>query len=113
MNSTKKCNFCPQCGSPNLDIQMHQENNGSTTVSKSKTIYKKKGHGCLWWLFIGSWWWMIDLMLWFFLTVPRLLFQIFKKKKYKAVSKGTATTTNNITYKSICLCKNCGYHWEF
>jgi len=92
---------------------MHQENNGSTTVSKSKTIYKKKGHGCLWWLFIGSWWWMIDLMLWFFLTVPRLLFQIFKKKKYKAVSKGTATTTNNITYKSICLCKNCGYHWEF
>ena len=98
---------CPKCGSSNVEVTLQQENYGSTTKTKSK--YKEAGHGCLWWLIIGWWWWMVDLCLWIFAFFPRLLVQIFKKKKYK----GTASTEtkNKIAYKSICICKDCGHNW--
>ncbi len=44
---------CPKCGSENVDVNVQQENNGSTTISKTKSKYKEKGHGCLWWLLVG------------------------------------------------------------
>lgn len=47
--------MCPKCGSENVEVSVFQENSGSTTISKTTSKYKQKGHGCLWWLLIGSW----------------------------------------------------------
>lgn len=103
---------CPQCGSINVSVQVFQEQAGTTTVSKTKSKYKEKGHGCLWWLLIGWWWWMVDLLLWIFLFLPRLLIQIFKKKKYVGSSQTVSQTVNQTVYKSMCNCMSCGYVWE-
>ena len=103
---------CPKCGSNNVDSQVFQENTGSATVTRTKSKYKQTGHGCLWWLLIGWWWWIVDLLLWMFFFVPRLLIQIFKKKKYKGESISTTVTSNELRYKTMFICKNCGEHWE-
>lgn len=104
--------FCPNCGSNNVAAQTFQENSGSTTVTKTKSKYKEKGHGCMWWLFIGWWWWIVDLFLWIFLFVPRFCIQLFKKKKYKGKSVSTSKTVNNISYKTVFVCHNCGHTWN-
>ena len=103
---------CPKCGGTNVDVQVHQENIGGNTITKTKTQYKQKGHGCLWWLCIGWWWWMFDLMLWTFYFPLRFIVQLFKKKKYVGKSTSVSATKNEITYRTVCLCKSCGHHWE-
>ena len=107
---------CPKCHSENVRVNTFQEQHGSTTVSKGKTKYKEKGHGCLWWLLIGSWWWIVDLLLWIFFFFPRLILRLFaapfKKKKYTATSSTVEQTYNQISYKTICVCQNCGNRWE-
>ena len=102
---------CPKCKQYTVDIQTHREDRGSVTSTKTISKYKEKGHGCLWWLFIGWWWWFIDLLLWIFMFFPRLIIQLLKKKKYVGKSKSVSTTVNNIVYKKIFVCKNCGYSW--
>ena len=102
---------CPQCGAANISFQMFQENAGTTTVSKTKSKYKQKGHGLLWWLFIGWWWWIIDLFLWIFLFPIRAIVALTKKKKYKGKSTTVQQTINQVAYKTMCLCGNCGYTW--
>lgn len=104
--------FCPKCGSQNVDAQLYQENIGGTTVTKTKSKYRQKGHGCLWWLMIGWWWWIVDLLLWIFVFPIRLIAQLFKKKKYVGQSTSVASTHNQVQYKTVYLCKSCGYHWE-
>lgn len=99
---------CPKCGSNNVNIQTFQENRGSITNTKSK--YKEKGHGILWWIFIGSWWWIIDLFLWIFLFIPRLLIRLGRKKK--VVGKSTSVTVNNIAYANVYTCQDCGHTWK-
>lgn len=79
---------CPKCGSENVTVQMVSETN-----------LKTKHRSVLWWIFVGWWWLPIK---WFFLTVPALIVKLFRPKRYK-------TTT---THKSMCVCQNCGYHWE-
>lgn len=103
---------CPKCGSTNVDIQIHQEQNGGSTVTKTKTKIKQKGHGFFWWLLIGWWWWIIDLALWTFLFPVRFLIQLFKKKKYVGDNTSVSKTNNRVRYKTVCLCKTCGHHWE-
>ena len=106
---------CPKCGSENVLVQTVSENIGSTTVSKTKSKYKEKGHGFIWWITIGWWWWIVDLFLWFFAFLPRLILRLFaapfKKKKYKGSSTTVSQSTNHIRYKTICTCQNCGNHW--
>lgn len=104
--------ICPKCGSTDVEVRVYQENQGSTTITKTKSKYKQKGHGCLWWCCIGWWWWIIDLCIWFFAFIPRLIIQLFKKKKYKGSSVSKSKTVNKTVYKSVWLCKNCGHHWE-
>lgn len=104
--------FCPKCGSTDVDVQLHQENIGGRTITKTKSKYKQKGHGCLWWLVIGWWWWIVDLFLWVFMFPIRLIAQLFKKKKYVGNSTSVSSTKNKVQYKTIYLCKACGYHWE-
>lgn len=103
---------CPVCGSTDVESQVHQEDRGSKTKSKTKSVYRQKGHGCLWWLIIGWWWWMVDIFLWIFIFPLRLLFQLFKKKKYVGKSTTDSTTKNKITYTTVHMCKHCGHNWK-
>lgn len=104
--------ICSKCGSEHVTIQTFQENLGAKTVAKTKTKYKEKGHGCAWFLLIGWWWWIVDLMLWIFLFLPRFCVQLFKKKKYKGKSISISNTVNDIKYKTVCTCQNCGHSWN-
>ncbi len=107
---------CPKCGGNHVLIQTIQKNQGSISVSKTKSVYKEKGHGIVWWLTIGWWWWMFDLCLWVFAFFPRLILRLlaapFKKRKYIGRSTTVETTKNNIVYKTICTCQNCGHTWQ-
>ena len=109
---------CPKCRSKNVSIQVIQENLGGTTITKTKGSIKEKGHGLLWWIFIGWWWKIIDLIIWFFAFFPRLVVHIIgsvvfpKKKKYKTESTTITHTSNKIVYKKICTCQNCGASWN-
>ena len=107
---------CPKCGSSNVNVNTFQEDRGSVTTAKTKSKYREQGHGCLWWLIIGWWWWIVDLLLWIFLFFPRLILRLFtapfKKKKYKGKSSTVSTTVNNVVYKTICTCQNCGHAWS-
>lgn len=75
--------ICRRCRSNNVNVQ---------AVTETKT----KRRGIFYWLF-G---WIIDLMLWIFLTVPRLLVALFGSRR--VVSK---TTTQAI-------CQSCGHRWK-
>ena len=103
---------CPRCGGMNVDVQVMQENQGSVSTTKTKSKYKEKHRGCLWWLIIGWWWWIIELFLWIFAFIPMALLRIGRKKKYKGTSTTTSTTKNIITYRRIFTCKDCGTYWE-
>lgn len=80
--------ICQKCGSENVNVQM-----------VSETKLKKKHHGILYWLCFG---WLIELLLWFFLTLPMLIIKIFKPKNYK---------TKTI-HKSMFVCQSCGFNWK-
>jgi hypothetical protein len=79
---------CPKCGSENVNVQM-----------VSETKLNKKRRGIIYWLFFG---WLIELLLWFFLTIPMLIIAIFKPKNYKTKTK----------HKSMCVCQAIGNHWQ-
>lgn len=108
--------ICPNCQSTQVQTNVFQEQKGSKTITKTKSKYKEKGHGIVWWLVIGWWWWMVDLILWFCMFFPRLILRLFaapfKKKKYKGNSTTRSTTKNKLSYKTICICQNCGYRWD-
>lgn len=106
---------CPKCGSENVDVQLIQENQGKTTKTKSKTkSTTRKGHGCLWWLFIGCWWWIVDLFIWCVAFIPRLIIQIHsgRKDKTRSTTKTVSNEKVHTVYRSMCLCHDCGHHWE-
>ena len=102
---------CSKCGSSNIDIQTFQENLGTTTVSKTKSKYREKRHGLFWWLFIGWWWWMFDIFIWIFAWPLKILARLFHKKKYVGTSVTSSQSINNITYRTMAICKNCGNKW--
>lgn len=79
---------CTKCGSENVNVQM---------VSESKL--KTKHHGFFYWCCFG---WAIDMMLWIFLTIPRLLIAMFVPKKQKMSTK----------HKKMAICQNCGNNWK-
>lgn len=102
---------CPKCKSENIDIQVFQEDKGSRTRSRTKSKYKEKGHGFLWWVCIGWWWWIVDLALWIFFFLPRLVIALCKKRKYVGEENTVSHTKNKIGYRSVCVCKDCGHSW--
>lgn len=108
--------FCPKCGSEDISKQIFQENRGSKTVTHTSSRYKEVGHGCLWWLLIGWWWWIVDLWLWIWFFIPRLILRLFaapfKKKKYKGKSTSVSETVNDISYRTVCTCQKCGHTWS-
>ena len=74
---------CKKCGSENVNVQV-------------VGVVKRKHHGIFYWC-IG---WFVDLMLWIFLTMPRLIVAIFKPKKVKT------------KIKSYAVCQDCGHKWK-
>lgn len=108
---THKRLSCPNCGSTDVTIETFQEDLGTTTISKTRSKYKEAGHGCLWWLLIGWWWWIVDLFLWIVYFPFRLLFQIFKRKKYKGKSTTISQSRNEVAYKKVFTCQSCGHSW--
>ena len=107
---------CPKCGSGDVTVNTFQEDQGSVTTATTRSKYKEKSHGCIWWLLIGWWWWIVDLATWIFMFIPRLILRLFsapfRKKKYRGSSSTVSRTVNNITYRTICTCQHCGYHWD-
>lgn len=79
---------CPKCNSQNINTQIVTD-----------VTMKNKHHGLIYWLCLG---WLLDLFLWLFLTVPKLIFVIFGHKKQKIVTK-------NYT---MAVCQNCGNSWK-
>ena len=79
---------CPKCQSENVNVQV-------VTVSKLK-----RKHSWLYWLTIGFW---LEPILWLFLTLPMLVFKIFRPKKQK-----NGYQTNNKMYMSrLCIYVEC------
>lgn len=79
---------CRKCGSENVRIDVINEQE-----------LKTKKHGWMYWLLFG---WLIDLMLWLFLTLPRLVYMLFRPKRYKMTNK----------QKSVAICQDCGHRQE-
>ncbi len=106
--------FCPECGSCHVDVQVFQEYLGSKTkeVTKSRHEEVKKKHGIFWWLFIGWWWIIIKALLWIFAFIPMALLRIGRRKTYEGQAAGKSTVKNEIRYKKIYVCKDCGYDWS-
>lgn len=80
--------ICQKCNSQNVNIQIVNESH-----------LKRKHHSILYWLFIG---WWLELFLWIFLTIPRLLFFLFVPRNKKIVNKQV----------KMYVCQNCGNSWK-
>ncbi len=80
--------ICPKCKSTNVNIQM-----------VSDTFSKRQHHSLGYWILIG---WWLEILLWIFLTLPRLLLFIFLPKNKKTVT---------IQHK-MAICQLCGHSWE-
>ena len=107
---------CPNCGSTNVESSIFQEVIGSKTRTKVKSKYKEGGHKLWWWLTIGWFWVIVDLLLWVFLFAIRLILRLFstpyKKKKGKGKEISVSKTKTKIKYNTVYLCKNCGNNWS-
>ena len=102
---------CPKCHGTNVRVETFQEQRGSATTVHTRSKYKEAGHGCLWWLLIGWWWWIVDLMLWIFLFIPRALLHLGRRKTYKGRATTVSATVNDISYRTVCTCQDCGHSW--
>lgn len=79
---------CPKCKSENVKIDV---------VTEQK--FKKKKKGLLYWLTIG---WIVEPLLWLFLTLPKLIYELFKPNRFKVKTKT----------KKIAICQDCGHTWK-
>jgi len=103
---------CPKCQSEHIDVQVFQENRGSETQSQTNFQFKEKGHGVLWWICIG-WWYVpfIKLPLWLIAFPFMAVMRLGRKKKYQGSATGRSSTQNQIDYRRVFLCKDCGHSW--
>lgn len=76
---------CSKCESDNTYVQLTNE-----------VEFKKKRKGLIYWLLIG---WWLEIILWVFFTIPRLLIALFVPKKKKVKN----------TQKKYFVCNNCGH----
>lgn len=108
--------ICPRCGGEHVDVNLITEAQGSTikTETKWKKNEKFGGHGCLWWILVGWWWWMIDFVFWIVAFPIRLFIHLLsgKKKTTRGKSRTTREEVIHTAYRAMCLCHDCGYHWE-
>jgi len=105
-------NICPKCHSTRVSVQTFQEQKQSVTTGVSTTNIVEKKHGCAWWLFIGWWWVIIKGFLWIIAFIPMAIIRAGRRRKYQGITKTVNTTINNIDYKVVCTCHNCGNIWQ-
>jgi len=75
---------CPKCKTNNIQIQVVNE-----------TRLKRKRRSFIMWVLF---WWWVEILMWVFLTLPRIIIMLFGSKKQKIV---------NTTVKKG-VCQNCG-----
>lgn len=74
---------CKKCGNTDVNVQVVSE-------------IKVKRRGLIYWLVIG---WWLELLMWFFFTLPWLIIKIFKPKR----------TKTKLT--KLAVCQRCGKTW--
>lgn len=104
INTNISGRHCPKCGSNNISFQretMGTFGGAYTSISK--------GHGCLYWMFVGWWFWIFKFM-WELLKFCCTggLSLLFKKKKAGAK---TISASKNIN-RTVAVCQNCGHSWK-
>ena len=77
---------CPRCKSTNVSIQ---------TITETSSKIKHKSF--LYWITIG---WFVEPLLWLFLTIPKLLWELLKPRSTKTKLFNHA------------VCQNCGHSWK-
>lgn len=83
--------ICPKCNSQNVFLQPVQNKSG-TIINTNRY---KKSHGCLYWILIGWWNWILELIAEIIVTVCiSCISTLFKKKR------------------TICTCQDCGNIWR-
>ena len=78
---------CPRCGSTDVNVQIFSE-----------TEIRKKKKSVWYWIFVG---WYLEPILWIFLTLPKLIWELIKPRRYKVETKT----------REIAVCQNCGKTW--
>ena len=94
---------CPNCGSENVNVQREQTGTVGTFTNTVYVQQAKKGHGCLYWLFIG-WWWLP--MYW--MCIGWWWKPLFSRKKRGGLGFRADKTLN----RTVGICQNCGYTWK-
>lgn len=95
---------CPKCGSENVLVTREQ---GGSVGGAIHTV--STGHGCMWWLTIGWWKWIFDLILWPFKALFNLFtLGLFRRKKGHAYTVNANKTVNH----TVAVCQNCGHTWR-
>ncbi|HNY84823.1 MAG TPA: hypothetical protein PKK82_08180 [Anaerolineaceae bacterium] len=79
---------CRKCGSEQVNVQV-----------VSETTLKTRRKTWLYWLTIG---WFIEPLLWIFLTLPKLIYELFIPKRVKLKTKT----------RKIAVCQVCGESWD-
>jgi DNA-directed RNA polymerase subunit M/transcription elongation factor TFIIS len=80
---------CRKCGSEDVRVEFVQE----------QRMKEKKRKTFLYWVTVG---WFVEPMLWFFLTMPKLIWELFKPRKYKMTTKT----------QKMAVCQSCGHSWK-
>lgn len=75
---------CKKCNGRNIQVQR-------------VSVTKRKKKGIIYWLFFG---WLVDVLMWLFLTLPRLIWAIIRPKRTKTKIHSEA------------VCQDCGYAWK-
>ena len=101
---------CPKCGSENVSFQREQTASFGGSLHSFKN--SNKGHGCLWWICIGSWWWVVKFM-WEMMKICCTcgLSLFFRGKKTNATKGKTVTATKTIN-RTVAVCQECGHSWK-
>ena len=76
---------CPNCHKNNISVQVINE-----------TLSNTKHRSIIMWLLF---WWWFELIMWLFLTIPRLLIAIFVPKSQKISNR----------QRKLGVCQDCGY----
>lgn len=103
-------NICPKCGSTNVNFQREQ------TASVGGSLHSfgggKKGHGIIYWIFIGCWWVPIKWMCKWIMAISTLgISLLFTRKKKDKISGKTVTASKSIN-RTMAVCQNCGNSWK-
>lgn len=95
---------CPRCGSNK--IQIKREKSGEIS-QKNRGVYVEKKHGVFYWLFIGWWIWIYQIML------DILTFgYTYRKRKQRRMILVDTYDKNTDEWITIAICQDCGNTWR-